>query len=58
MVQESVEHADRGGVLGQEPSPGLEGPRRRDAERPVFKDAYQGMAGQPSSMALRFRSPI
>jgi len=26
VVQEPIEHADRGGVLGQEPAPGLERP--------------------------------
>jgi len=32
VVQEPVEEADGGGVLGQEPSPVLEGPVRSDAE--------------------------
>ena len=31
VVQEPVEHADGGGVFGQEPAPGFEGPVRRDA---------------------------
>jgi hypothetical protein len=36
VVQESVEEADGGGVLGQEPAPGLEGPVGSDAERAAF----------------------
>ena len=32
VVQEPVEHADGGGVLGQEPAPGLERPVGSDAE--------------------------
>jgi hypothetical protein len=33
VVQEAVQEADGGGVLGQEPAPLLEGPVRRDAQR-------------------------
>src|SRR5690348_8230023 len=33
MVQQPVQQADGGGVLGQEPAPGLEGPVAGDAER-------------------------
>ena len=36
VVQEPVEHADGGGVFGQEPAPGLEGPVRADAEGAAF----------------------
>jgi hypothetical protein len=36
VVQEPIEHADRGGVLGQEPAPGLKQPVRRDAEGSAF----------------------
>src|SRR3954453_2141947 len=36
VVQEPVEEADGGGVFGQEPAPGLEGPVRPDAERAAF----------------------
>jgi hypothetical protein len=36
VVQEAVEHADRGGVPGQEPAPGFEWPVGRDAERAGF----------------------
>ena len=36
VVQEPVEHADGGGVFGQEPAPGFEGPVRADAERASF----------------------
>ncbi len=36
VVQEAVEKADGGGVLGQEPAPGLEGPVRADAEGAAF----------------------
>ena len=43
VVQEPVEHADGGGVLGQEPAPGLERPVRADAERAAFV----GGGGEP-----------
>jgi hypothetical protein len=33
VVQQPVEQADGGGVLGQEPAPLVEGPAGRDAER-------------------------
>ena len=36
MVQEPVEQADRGGVLGQEPAPFLEGPVAGDGEAAAF----------------------
>jgi hypothetical protein len=36
VVQEPVEEADGGGVLGQEPAPGLEGPVAGDAQCPAF----------------------
>ena len=36
VVQEPVEQADRGGVFGQEPAPGLEGPVRGDAQGAAF----------------------
>ena len=36
VVQQPVEHGYGGGVLGQEPSPGLEGPVGRDPERSAF----------------------
>jgi len=36
VVEESVEHADCGGVFRQEPSPGFEGPMRADAEAAAF----------------------
>ncbi len=36
VVQEPVEHADGGGVFGQEPTPGLEGPVGSDAEGSAF----------------------
>jgi hypothetical protein len=36
VVQEPVEHADGGGVFGQESAPGLEGPVRADAQCPTF----------------------
>ena len=36
VVQEPVEQADGGGVLGQEPAPGLEGPVGADAEGAAF----------------------
>jgi hypothetical protein len=36
VVQEPVEHADGGGVFGQEPAPGLEGPVRGQAEAAAF----------------------
>ena len=36
VVQEPVEHADCGGVFGQEFAPVLEGPVRADAERAAF----------------------
>src|SRR6516162_11743420 len=36
VVQEPVEQADGGGVLGQEPAPGLERPVGADAERAAF----------------------
>jgi hypothetical protein len=36
VVQEPVQHADGGGVLGQEPAPGLERPVGSDAQRPSF----------------------
>jgi hypothetical protein len=36
VVQEPVEQADGGGVLGQEPAPGLEGPVAGDAQGAAF----------------------
>ena len=36
MVEQPVEQADGGGVLGQEASPVLEGPVRGDAEGPAL----------------------
>ena len=36
VVQEPVEHADGGGVLGQEPAPRLERPVRADAQGAAF----------------------
>ena len=36
VVQEPVEHADGGGVFGQEPAPGLEGPVGGDAQGAAF----------------------
>ena len=36
VVQEPVEHADRGGVFGQEPAPGFERPVGSDAEGSAF----------------------
>ena len=36
VVQEPVEQADRGGVFGQEPAPGVEGPVAGDAEGAAF----------------------
>ena len=36
MVEEPVEQADGGGVLGQEPAPVLEGPVGSDAEGASF----------------------
>jgi hypothetical protein len=36
VVQEPVEEADRGGVFGQEPAPGLEGPVAGDAQGAAF----------------------
>ena len=36
VVQEPVEQADRGGVFGQEPAPGLEGPVRGGAQGAAF----------------------
>jgi hypothetical protein len=36
VVQEPVEEADGGGVLGEEPAPFFEGPVRSDAECPAF----------------------
>ena len=36
VVQEPVEEADGGGVLGQEPAPGFEGPVAGDAQRAAF----------------------
>jgi hypothetical protein len=43
VVQEPVEQADGGGVLGQEPAPGLEGPVGSDAER----SSFVGGGGEP-----------
>ena len=36
VVQEPVEQADRGGVFGQEPAPGLEGPVGGDSQGAAF----------------------
>jgi len=36
VVQEPVEHADGGGVLGQEPAPGFEWPVGSDTESAAF----------------------
>ena len=36
VVEEPVEHADGGGVFGQEPAPGFEGPVGADAEAAAF----------------------
>jgi hypothetical protein len=36
VVQQPVEHADSGGVFGQEPAPGLEWPVRPDPEGAAF----------------------
>ena len=36
VVQEPVEEADGGGVFGQEPAPGLEGPVAGDAQGAAF----------------------
>ena len=36
VVQEPVEQADGGGVFGQEPAPGFEGPVGADAEGAAF----------------------
>ena len=36
VVEEAVEHADRGGVFGEEPTPGFERPVGSDAEGSAF----------------------
>jgi hypothetical protein len=36
VVEEAVEHADRSGVFGEEPTPGFERPVRSDAEGAAF----------------------
>ena len=36
VVQEPVQQADRGGVFGQEPAPGFEGPVAGDAQGAAF----------------------
>jgi hypothetical protein len=36
VVEEAVEHADRGGVFGEEPTPGFEQPVGSDAEGSAF----------------------
>ena len=40
VVEEPVEEADGGGVLGQEPAPGFERPVGADAERAAFEARY------------------
>jgi hypothetical protein len=56
VVQQPVEQADRGGVFGQEPSPGVEGPVAGDAEGAAFvggvpeRDEQVALAG-----ATRYR---
>ena len=49
MVQQPVQEADGGGVLGQEPAPLVEGPVGGDAERAAFvgggDDAEQQLGG-------------
>jgi hypothetical protein len=57
VVQEPVEHADRGGVFGQEPSPSLEGPVRSDAERAPLVGGGDEPEQQLGSGVIQGREP-
>jgi len=58
VVQEAVEHADGGGVFGQEPAPGLEGPVAGDAEGAAFVDAGDEPEQQLCAGVVEWAKPI
>jgi hypothetical protein len=57
VVQEPVEQADGGGVLGQEPSPLVEGPVRADAEGAAFVGRGDEAEQQLSARVVEGREP-
>ena len=57
MVKEPVEQADGGGVLGQEPAPGFEGPVAGDAQRAAFAGGRDHAEQQLRAGVIQRREP-
>ena len=57
VVQEPVEQADGGGVLGQEPAPGLEGPVAGDAQGAAFVGGRDHAEQQLRAGVIQRREP-
>ena len=57
MVQQPVQQADGGGVLGQEPAPGLEGPVAGDAQGAAFVGGRDHTEQQLRAGVIQRREP-
>jgi len=57
VVQEPVQQADGGGVLGQEPAPLVEGPVRADGERAPFVGCGDEPEQQLGAGVVEWREP-
>ena len=57
MVQEAVEQADGGGVLGQEPAPLVEGPMRADPEGAALVGGGDEPEQQLGAGVVEWREP-
>ena len=56
-MQEPVEQADGGGVLGQEPAPGLEGPMTCDTQGAAFAGGRDHAEQQLRAGVVQRREP-
>ena len=57
VVQEPVQQADGGGVLGQEPAPGFEGPVAGDAQGAAFVGGRDDAEQQLRAGVVQRREP-